>query len=99
MSGSMQGSSLNTAKETAISVINSFSNSDFVGVVVFSDTVRTLYSDKLTRATWEFKEKVIEEIEGIGVHGGTNYEIAFRKAFDMIASADEDEYGAPCKKA
>lgn len=56
VSGSMQGTRIRIAKEAAMSVINTFGNNDFVGVVTFSaDEVHTLYSKKISRATNELK--------------------------------------------
>jgi secreted protein with Ig-like and vWFA domain len=43
----MQGTRIEIAKEAAKSVVNTFSNNDFVGVVTFSDDAQTLYSKKL----------------------------------------------------
>lgn len=47
ISGSMQGTRIEIAKEAAKSVVNTFSNNDFVGVVTFSNNAQTLYSNKL----------------------------------------------------
>ena len=62
VSGSMAAPRIDIAKEAAINVVNTLSNSDFVGVVSFSSSAEILYSDKILRATSEAKEKINEEI-------------------------------------
>ena len=92
----MSSGRLDSAKEAAISVLNTLSNSDFVGVVSFGNSAKTLYSNKVLRATHETKEKIIEEIEDLEAGGSTNYEAAFNKGLTMLEAAEKDEYGAPC---
>lgn len=56
VSGSMEADyKLESAKEALISVINTLSNNDFVGVATFSDSATTLQSSGLFRATSENK--------------------------------------------
>ena len=50
-SGSMFGDRLSIAKDAATAVINTLSNSDFVGVISFSNKARNIYSNKIIRAT------------------------------------------------
>ena len=92
----MDGSKIDSAKEAAISVVNTLSNSDFVGVVSFATNAKTLHSSKILRATSETKEKITEKIEGLEAVGSTNYEEAFRKGLSMLKAATKDEFGAPC---
>ena len=58
----MVGTRIDSAKEAAASVVNTLSNSDFVGVVIFSSNAKSLYSNKVLRATNDTKEKILDEI-------------------------------------
>ena len=55
-SGSMNGTRMHIAKDAATAVVKTLSNSDFVGVISFSNSAKSLYSDKIVRATSENKE-------------------------------------------
>ena len=50
-SGSMKGTPLSLAIEAAQNVVNTLSNSDFVGVVQFNSVASKVYSEKIIRAT------------------------------------------------
>lgn len=67
-----------------------------MGVLNFGSTVSTVYTDKITRATTEVKEAIIEAIDALEAEGQTNYQGAFTKGFNMLHAAQNDEYGAPC---
>ena len=54
-SGSMFGDRLQIAKDAATAVINTLSNSDFIGVISFGSTASTLFANKIKRATSENK--------------------------------------------
>ena len=95
-SGSMYGSRMTIAKDAATAVVNTLSNSDFVGVINFATSASSVDSSKITRATASVKESLIEKIDALEAVGSTNYEAAFRMAFDMLSAAENDEYGAPC---
>ena len=95
-SGSMYGERLILAKDAATAVVNTLSNSDFVGVINFATSASSVDSSKITRATASVKESLIEKIDALEAVGSTNYEAAFRMAFDMLSAAENDEYGAPC---
>lgn len=58
ISGSMSGNRITIAKAAAKSVINTLSNSDFIGVLAFNDEVTTLNSNRVVRATDEVKTKL-----------------------------------------
>lgn len=62
-SSSMLGDGLDVAKTAAKSVINTLSNNDFVGVISFDSRARTVYSNRITRATLEHQWKLEEEID------------------------------------
>jgi Mg-chelatase subunit ChlD len=95
-SGSMTGERLTLAKDAATNVINTLGNSDFVGVLNFGSTVSAVYTDKITRATAEVKDAIIEAIDSLDIEGQTNYQDAFTEGFDLLNAAQDDEYGAPC---
>lgn len=54
-SGSMFGDRLQIAKDAATAVVNTLSNSDFVGVINFGSSASALHSNKIIRATIEEK--------------------------------------------
>ena len=54
-SGSMDGDRISLAKDAAISVVNTLSNSDFVGILNFATSASTIENSKITRATIEEK--------------------------------------------
>ena len=99
VSGSMSGSGISLAKDAATSVVNTLSNSDFVGVVKFESTASYVYSHKILRGTQETKDALNDRINGLKAQGGTNYELGFRYAMNMLSSAEEDEFGPPCPDA
>ena len=99
ISGSMSGNRITIAKSAAKSVINTLSNSDFIGVLAFNDEVTTLNSNRVVRATDEVKTKLAEAIDELTVDGKTNYEAAFQQGFNMLDAAADDEFGAPCPEA
>ena len=68
-------------------MLNSFSISDFVGVVSFSSEANILYGDKIKRATDELKGNLTEKIDALSAKGQTNFEAAFKKAFEMLDHA------------
>ena len=96
VSGSMSGSRIGLAKDAAWSVVNTLSNSDFVGAVAFNSEAWIMSSDKIERATEEVKGWVSSSISGLSARGGTNFEDGIRKAFDLLNAAQRDEYGSPC---
>lgn len=92
----MSGSRIGLAKDAAWSVVNTLSNSDFVGAVAFHSQAWIISSDKIQRATEDVKGWVSSAINGLSAGGGTNYEDGLRKAFDLLNAAEQDEYGSPC---
>lgn len=95
-SGSMSGDRITLAKDAATAVVNTLSNSDFVGVINFGSSASTVHSNKIIRATSSDKEEFIKAIDALEANGQTNYESAFQKAFAILNAATSDEYGAPC---
>lgn len=96
VSGSMYGDRMTLAKDAASAVINTLSNSDFVGVIKFSSSAQVVYSSKIIRATISEKEAFITDIEALEANGQTNYEAAIRKGFQLLNAAESDEFGVPC---
>ena len=95
-SASMLGDGLEVAKTAAKSVINTLSNNDFVGVINFGSTAKTVYTSKITRATIDHRYRLEEEIDYLEVSGLTNYQAAFELGLRMLDAAETDEFGAPC---
>lgn len=92
----MYGERLTLAKDAATNVVNTLSNSDFVGVISFGSSASSVKNSKITRATTEVKEALITEIDALEASGQTNYEGAFTKGLALLKAAQNDEYGAPC---
>ena len=59
-SGSMDGKRLLIAKDAANAVVNTLSNSDFVGVINFSSKANNIYSNHIMRATSKVKESIVD---------------------------------------
>lgn len=97
-SGSMNGTRIELAKEAAKSVVETLSNSDFVGVVAFSSEADTIGNGQIVRASTENKEEILGKIDEITATGNTNYERALKKAVSMLEKAEKDEFGSPCEQ-
>ena len=95
----MAGTGISLAKDAATSVVNTLSNSDFVGVVKFESTASYVHSQKILRGTQETKDALNSGIWNLNAGGGTNYEQGLRLAMNMLSSAEEDEFGPPCPDA
>ena len=50
-SGSMDGERIKLAKAAAKSVLSTLSNNDFVGLIIFNSEAKSLYSNRILRAT------------------------------------------------
>lgn len=92
----MEGNGLEIAKAAATTVIDTLSNKDFIGVISFSNQAEVMREKKLKRATNSVKEQLVKEISDLSAKGKTNYQDALTKAFSLINTASQDEYGAPC---
>lgn len=73
VSGSMSGTGISLAKTAGKSVVNTLSNSDFVGVIAFSGSASWKVSDRIRRATIDHKEDLESSIGSLGTGGSTNY--------------------------
>ena len=61
----MFGDRLQLAKDAATAVVNTLSNSDFVGVINFGSSASALHSNKILRATITEKESIVSAIDGL----------------------------------
>ncbi|MGG4034902.1 VWA domain-containing protein [Paenibacillus cisolokensis] len=77
-SGSMEGSKIETAKQSAESFIAKLGAHDDVGVIVFSDNNETLVPFT------ENKADAMEKVSGIQIDGGTNIAPALLAAIDQL---------------
>merc|ERR1719419_2098183 len=86
VSGSMSmNGRMDLAKSAVISVLSTLGPSSLVSVVAFnSDVVLSCYGLDFVAATSRNVAKLIEFVEGLNPTGGTNFEIAFNTAFDIL---------------
>ena len=99
VSGSMgEFGRLDLAKDAAITVINTLTNFDYVGVVIFSDTASSL-ENTLLPATSANIRSLNSAIDGITARGATNYEAAFTEAFDLLTRSKIQELASSCQTA
>ena len=103
VSGSMNNfDRIGLAREAAISVVNTLTNSDFVGIVLFSDSAEQLLipgqqTGTLLSATNDNILTLTERIRGISAGGSTNFEAAFWTAFSILDMTSENS--ANCHSA
>ena len=86
---------LQLAKEAAITVVNTLTNADSVGIVLFSDKAKQLLlhtqpSGQLVKATYANLTALQKELQNLVIDpfGGTNFEAAFNQAFDILDVAE-----------
>ena len=95
VSGSMSSNNrIGLAREAAITVINTLTNSDYVAVVLFnSDATQLLLAGQtrgaLIQATNENIVRLSERVATIQPSGNTNFEAAFGMAFSIVDGATE----------
>ena len=97
VSGSMgegNPSRISLAKEAASSVINTLGPADTAAVITFATHADSVHFSKIVQATTYNKNRLLEKIDYISANGATDYEKAFRKAFEMLEQANKDEFGA-----
>ena len=73
----MLGDGLEVPKTAAKAVINTLSNNDFLGVISFGTSARTVYTSQITRATIDHRWVMEQEIDKLEFSGLTNYQAAF----------------------
>ena len=81
---------ISLAKEAAISVVNTLSPVDTVSVITFNSNATSVSFTKIVKASSKNKETLAKEIEKIVATGGTRYEKAFNKAFELLDQAKND---------
>ena len=95
VSGSMSVfNRIGLARDAAISVLNTLTNSDYVAVVLFnSDAVQLLLAGQtrgtLLQATNENIVRLSERVATIQPSGNTNFDAAFTETFNIIDDATE----------
>lgn len=96
-SGSMtKNSRLEIAQEAAKLLVGTLNINDWYGLVTFSSDSKK-HSSTLQRATNKNIEHWKEIIDNLSANGETNFEAAFRSAFEMLRNTKEDEFGNACE--
>lgn len=102
VSGSMRHLRLDLAKEAAKTVVNTLTNFDYVGIVAFSDTAttQTINGDNImVPATNKKLVTIGTVIDQLNAGGGTNFEAAFREAFNLLDRSKQTEADSGCHTA
>jgi hypothetical protein len=78
-------------------LVDSLGFYDWIGVVAYGSFAFT-FKEQLLRMTIENKAKIKDFIDNLEAKGLSNYEDAFRKAFNMLNNSNRDSYSdLPCK--
>ena len=91
--------------DAAKAVIKTLTISDWFQVVLFSSNAQILGASdeksttRLIQATKENKDRAIEDLDGVSIGGGTNFQAGFSKAFDIIQTSVPQEFTAGCHRA
>ena len=103
VSGSMLSfNRLSIAKDAATTVVNTLTNFDYVGLVIFSDDARVVPirgSNFLIQATNDNLRLITSAIDTLRASGGTNYGAAFNTAFDLLERSRSAESFVNCHSA
>jgi len=101
VSGSMGNyGRLDIAKRAAITVLNTLGFADYVNVITFASTAQIIGSSSyLIQAKIDVITELTQIINSVGISGSTNYESAFKLAFDLITRSSLLEYSTNCQKA
>ncbi|XP_048728643.2 VWFA and cache domain-containing protein 1-like [Ostrea edulis] len=94
MSASMRGDKLNEAKHAAITVLESLSVNDKIGIVVFNNKAQSpsgCYGDKLVPVTRTTKQHLKDFINAEDATEGPNYAEGLRKAFTYFRYNSSEE--------
>jgi uncharacterized protein YegL len=85
-------------KDAAKAIMDGLTMSDFVGIVAFSNEARTYKGNKfMGRATKVFRENMNKFIDELEAGGGTLYETAFKRAFEIADNAYSTKYESMCE--
>ena len=90
---------ISLARTAASAVIDTLSDYDWVGVVLFNDAVM-VYDDTLRAATPAKKAELKEWINGnLYAGGGTNFRDSLTKAFDILQASLDSGRSSMCMRA
>ena len=87
-SGSMAGSRITSAKQSAIRVVNSMADGDYVGVVAFNSNASTVYT--LNEMSDQTRTAAISAINGLSVGGNTYIGAGLEAAANQLSTLIED---------
>eukprot|EP00210_Caulerpa_lentillifera_P005947 g5682.t1 len=80
-------------RRAVVSMLGTLASFDYVNVVAFSDSVNRLDTrSSLRQGTEENLDYLIQKVEREGAHGATDFDGAFREAFDILSRACNDNY-------
>ena len=101
-SGSMQkpinAPRMDLLKTAAKALMDGLTQADFVSVVDFDADARTFKDNKfMARATRSFRGEMKSFIDGLKAEGSTNYEAAFKKAFEIVDTGYSSKYETGCQ--
>jgi hypothetical protein len=99
-SGSMgQNDRISLARQAAIAVVDTLSDYDWVGVVLFNNEIE-VYKNTLRPATPDNKGDIMSYITNNLVEGGgTNFQDSLSRAFDMLGDSLNNGESSMCMRA
>ncbi|GMH38632.1 hypothetical protein BSKO_06516 [Bryopsis sp. KO-2023] len=81
----------NLTKKALLSLLDTFTFTDYVNIVTFSDEVKTLAeSTPLLAATPENLQTLKDSLRRVRVDGGTDFNQAFQQAFGLLEEASKE---------
>jgi len=99
ISGSMLNfNRFNIAKDATLAVLDTLTYVDWFNIIVFSN-VATSFDTVLIQGNERNINRAKAFMNNIVVKGGTNFEIGFKKAFDIIKESDKHEFASGCTNA
>ncbi|MGB1593928.1 MAG: vWA domain-containing protein, partial [Promethearchaeia archaeon] len=85
-------------KTAAKVLMDGLTQADFVSVVDFDGEARTFKDNKfMARATRSFRGEMKNFIDGLEAKGSTNYEAAFKRAFEIVDTGYASKYETGCQ--
>jgi hypothetical protein len=101
-SGSLSGKQFNLAKTTAFSILETLGDDDFVNLITFSDTVRSVvpcFENKLVRATPDNKREIVAAANALKCENVANFTGALEEAFQLLHHYNVSGLGSQCNQA
>ena len=100
-SGSMSiNGRLELLKKSVIKAINGLTHNDYVSLITFDNTAETFLGLKtLAQAMPEFRSRLISYVTNLQASGGTNFNAAFTKAFEVVDHSQLYNYTSGCQTA